>query len=116
MKAKIVLHHIKDDTNENKHSNTIHDFKKDEIERKEKDLASRPELSHQEKEDAIIEAVKKAPKIGFNKLFDEVKDVHQSTLPKKKMLKDVLGSIKDGINDKEHSIEDENKDDAVLKH
>lgn len=60
--------------------------------------------------------MKKAPKIGFNKLFDEVKDVHQSTLPKKKMLKDVLGSIKDGINDKEHAIEDDTKEDAVLKH
>jgi hypothetical protein len=32
------------------------------------------------------------------------------------MLKDVLGSIKDGINDKEHSIEDDNKDDPVMKH
>ena len=32
------------------------------------------------------------------------------------MLKDVLGSIKDGINDREHQIEDETKDDAVMKH
>jgi len=49
-------------------------------------------------------------------VFDAVKDVHQSTLPKKKMLKDVLGSIKDGINDKEHLIDDENKEDPTLKH
>lgn len=76
MKAKVVLHHIKDDAEKKEHSNTIHDFKKDEIERKEKDLASRPELTHQEKEDAIIEAVKDAPKIGFSKVFSAVKDVH----------------------------------------
>jgi len=116
MKAKGVLHHIKKDAEKEEHTNTKHDFKKDEIERKEKDLASKPELTHQEKEDAIVEAVKKAPKIGFSKVFDAVKDVHQSTLPKKKMLKDVLGSIKDGINDKEHSIVEDNKDDAVMKH
>lgn len=76
MKAKVVLHSIKKDAEHKEHSNTIHDFKKDELERKEKDLASRPELTHQEKEDAIVEAVKKAPKIGFNKVFDAVKDVH----------------------------------------
>ena len=76
MKAKVVLHGIKHDADKKEHSNTIHDFKKDEQERKERDLASRPELSHQEKEDAIVEAVKKAPKIGFNKVFDAVKDVH----------------------------------------
>lgn len=76
MKAKVVLHDIKKDAEKEKNSNTIHDFKKDEVERKEKDLASKPELSHQEKEDAIIEAVKSAPKIGFNKVFSAVKDVH----------------------------------------
>lgn len=33
------------------------------------------------------------------------------------MLKDVLGSIKDGINDKEHEIKDEPaKEDTVLAH
>jgi len=109
LKAKIVLHGIKHDAEHKEQTHTKHDFKKDEDERKEKDLASKPELSHQEKEDAIIAAVKSAPKIGFNKVFDAVKDVHQSTLPKKAMLKDVLGSIKDGMNDKEHEIKDDNK-------
>lgn len=46
MKAKVVLHGIKADAEKEKKSNTIHDFKKDEDERKEKDLASRPVLSH----------------------------------------------------------------------
>jgi len=32
------------------------------------------------------------------------------------MLKDVLGSIKDGMNDKEHEIQDDTKEDKVMAH
>jgi len=95
MKAKTVLHHIEHDVKEKATSHTQHDFEKD---KKEREFKDKPELTHQEKEDAIVDAVKSAPKIGFNRVFDAAKDVHQSTLPKKKMLKDVLGSIKDGMN------------------
>lgn len=110
MKAKVVLHSIKSDVEKESKSHTLHDFEKD---KKAADWKDKPELTHQEKEDAMVEAVKHAPKIGFGKLFDAVKDVHQSTLPKKKMLKDVLGSIKDGMNNKDHVV---NEEDSIMEH
>lgn len=69
---------------------------------KEREWKDKPELTHQETEDAIIDAVKKSPKIGFNKVFDAAKDVDQSTLPKKVMMKDIIGTMKDTVNQKDH--------------
>ena len=114
MRAKSVLHSIKADVEEKKQSHTKHDFSKDKP--KEEPVKEKAELTHQEKEDAIVEAVKKAPKIGFDKVFDSVKDIHQSTLPKKEMLKDVLGTIRDKMNDKDHIIKEEVDSKDILDH
>lgn len=94
------------------------DFEKDKKDQKEKEERDKEGLlSNSEKEDAIVEAVKTTPKLGFNKVFNAVKDVKQSTLPPKKQMKDILDTLKKTVksNDFEKAAEEE-KDKEIVEH
>lgn len=97
-----------------KHFDFVKDHK-DQKEREEKAIEGA--LTNSEKEDAIKEAVKTTPKLGFSKVFDAVKDVHQSTLPPKQQMKDILDTLKKTVksNDFEKAAEEE-KDKEIVQH
>jgi hypothetical protein len=83
-KTKVALKGVKDvvavPVAAMKHFDFVKDHK-DQVDREAKAIAGA--LTSSEQEDAIKEAVKTTPKLGFSKVFDAVKDVHQSTLPPK---------------------------------